>query len=224
MISLTKINAEKDRVVRGCKRCQGLGCGVCIGYCSFIDKMAEAEIPADYWFRSMNGFYGDRDFGETVVAYMDDLSKQLAEGLVYCFVGHRGTGKTMAACEILKKALCGSYTAHYTTMVDAVARLLAPESHQFRKIVRQSDFFVIDEVDQRFFPSQGSQELYGNQFENMIRTRAQNRLPTIMCTNSEDTDQIFGGEFQKSFESLKAQFIKVIRAGGKDARKGKEKL
>jgi len=224
MISFAKINAEKDRVLHSCKRCGGQGCGVCFSYCSFIDKMSDAEIPADYWFRNMNGFYGDENFGQIVVAYMNNLSVQFANGLVYCFVGHRGTGKTMAACEILKKALYSNYTAHYTTMVDAVARLLAPESYQFRKTVRQSDFFVIDEVDQRFFPSQGSQELYGNQFENIVRTRAQNKLPTIMCTNSEDTDQIFGGEFQKSFESLKAQFIKIIRAGGKDARKGKEKL
>lgn len=224
MISLAKISSEKDRLVKNCKRCGGQGCGVCFSYCSFIDRMAEAEIPADYWFRSMNGFYGDENFGETVTAYMDSLSERFADGLVHCFVGPRGTGKTLGACEILKRALRGHYTAHYTTMVDAVARLLAPESHQFRRIVRESDFFVIDEVDQRFFPSPGSQELYGNQFENIIRARAQNRLPTVMCTNSEDTDQIFGGEFQRSFESLKAQFIRIVRAGGKDARKGKEKL
>jgi hypothetical protein len=82
----------------------------------------------------------------------------------------------------------------------------------------------LDEVDQRFFPSQGSQDLYGNHFEYMIRTRTQNKLPTIMCTNSEDISQIFGGEFKRSFESLNAQFVKVLRAGGKDVRKNQEKL
>lgn len=224
MISPAKINTVKQRIVSGCKRCSGIGCGACFGFCSFIDRMAEAEIPADYWFRSMSGFYGDKAFGAEITAYLDSLTERFAEGLVYCFVGPRGTGKTMAACEILKKALRENYVVHYTTMVDAVSRLVSPDSNEFRRLMRQSDFFVIDEVDQRFFPSQGSQELYGNQFENIIRTRAQNRLPTVMCTNSEDTDQIFGGEFQRSFESLKAQFIRIVRAGGKDARKGKERL
>ena len=224
MISLAKLNSEKDRVVHNCKQCGGLGCGTCFSYCSFIDKMAEAEIPVDYWFRSMGNFYGDENFKKVVVEYIGKMSEHFANGLVYCFVGHRGTGKTLAACEILKKAISNKYSIYYTTMVDAVGRLLTSESYQFRKLIKQTDFFVIDEVDQRFFPSPGSQELYGNQFENIIRSRVQNRLPTIMCTNSEDTDQIFEGEFQQSFESLKAQFIRVIRAGGKDARKGNEKL
>ena len=91
-------------------------------------------------------------------------------------------------------------------------------------MIKKVDFIVIDEVDRRFFPSTASQELYGNHFENILRTRVQNKLPTILCTNSEDISQIFEGEFESSFASLRSQFIKVIKAGGKDARKGAEKL
>jgi DNA replication protein DnaC len=224
MISQKKIDSEKAALISGCKSCDGRGCGACFGYCSFVDRMAEAEIPVDYWFRRMEDFYGDQAFGQVVAGYIRNLSNAYAEGLIHCFVGHRGTGKTMAACSILKEALLKGYGAYYTTIVDAVSKLLSPESYVFRDLVRQVDFFVLDEVDQRFFQSQGSQGLYGYQFETMIRTRTQNRLPTIMCTNSEDTSQIFDGEFQKSFESLSSQFVRILRAGGKDARKGKEKI
>jgi len=224
MISQKKINAEKNRIIRQCKTCKGSGCGVCFGYSAFIDKMAQAEIPVDYWFRDMNKFYGEPNFKKGVLNYMDGLAKEYDDGLTYCFTGERGRGKTMAACSILKKAILEKYTVYYTTMVDAVTRLMAPGSHIVRNMFKSCDFIVIDEIDQRFFPSQGSMELYGNHFENILRSRTQNKLPTLLCTNSQDISQIFAGEFKKSFDSLSSQFVGVLHAGGKDARKGEEKL
>ena len=146
------------------------------------------------------------------------------DGKTLCFAGHRGTGKTMAACSILKKAIVKHYTTHYTTLVDAVTVLLTDEASYYRELIRNVDFMVVDEVDQRFFPSINSQELFGNHFEYILRTRSQNKLPTIMCTNSENIDDIFAGQFKESLDSLHSQFIKVMRVGGKDARKGKEKI
>jgi DNA replication protein DnaC len=145
-------------------------------------------------------------------------------------VGHPGTGKTFAACSILKRAVLpstgekNSFSAFYTTMADAVSKILSSSGYEFRSLVKYYDFMVIDELDPRFFPSQNSMELYGNHLENILRTRVQNKLPTIMCTNSEDVNQIFSGEFGRTFQSLVSQYVRVIRAGGKDVRKGKEKL
>lgn len=224
MISNKRINIEKQNIILGCKKCNGQGCNVCFGYCAFIDKMAEAEIPLDYWFREMEKFYGDLNFKKAIINYINNIEHEYRKGEIICFTGHRGTGKTMAASCILKKALLKDYSAYYTNMVDVVSHLLSSSSYVFRNMIKNLDFIVIDEVDRRFFPSQGSQGLYGNNFENIIRTRVQNRLPTIMCTNSEDISQIFCGEFEISFASLRSQFVRELRAGGKDARKGNEKL
>jgi DNA replication protein DnaC len=224
MISHKKIGAEKKKIIRNCRTCKGTGCVSCFNYTALIDKMAAANIPVDYWFRDMKKFYGEPNFKAVVLEYIENLSIEFDKGLSLCFTGERGRGKTMAACEILKAAIHQKYTTFYTTMVDAVTRLMAPGSYTFRDAVKNFDFFVIDEVDQRFFPSRGSMELYGNHFENMLRSRTQNKMPTIICTNSQDPGQIFDGEFQSSFESLGSQFIKVLHAGGKDARKSEEKL
>lgn len=122
MISDKKIEIEKNMLIANCKRCFGKGCGSCFGYCAFIDKMAEAEIPVDYWFRNMKDFYGEKNFKEIIISYIENLDSEYKNGYTLCFAGHRGTGKTMAACSILKKALLNGYLVNYTTMVDLVGR------------------------------------------------------------------------------------------------------
>jgi DNA replication protein DnaC len=224
MISKNKIDKEKEKIMAKCKNCHGAGCSSCSGYCAYIDQMSEACIPVDYWYRKIEDFYGSEEFKKIILDYINRIDDEFVNGLTLCFSGHRGTGKTMAACSVLKKALLKNYSAYYTTMVDAVSILTSYESSYFREMIKNIDFVVIDEVDQRFFPSQGSQELYGNHFEYILRTRSQNKLPTIICTNSEDTNGIFSGQFKESFESLKAQFVKTIHVGGKDARQNNEKL
>jgi len=231
MISPKKILLEKEQITARCAKCKGVGCPSCFGYCSFIDRMAATEIPVDYWHRDIKDFYGDTNFKKYVLEeYIDKLKQRYMEGLCLCFVGHPGTGKTMAACSILKAAIMpadGSpdkFSAKYTTMLEATSKIMSPTGYRFRDLIKSYDFLVIDEVDPRFFPSQASSDLHGNHFENILRVRTQNKLPTIMCTNSEDVSQIFSGEFGRTFESLSSQFIKILRAGGKDVRKNKEKL
>ena len=122
-----------------------------------------------------------------------------------------------------KKAILENFSTMYTTICDLVANITG-SNPEIRLVIKEIDFVVIDEVDQRFFPTILSMEFYGNQLENILRSRMQNRLPTIMCSNSPDISQIFGGEFKKSFESLGSQFIRILPAVGKDVRLGKEKL
>jgi hypothetical protein len=77
---------------------------------------------------------------------------------------------------------------------------------------------VLDEVDQRFFPTAGGKELFGNMFEYVMRNRSHHMKPIIMCTNSVDTTKIFEGAYGHMFSSLKSQFMTELFAGGKDAR------
>jgi DNA replication protein DnaC len=223
-ISTKKIEFEKGHVVKNCKKCDGKGCPSCFGYCSFIDKMAEAEIPVDYWYRDISKFYGDNRFKQQIEEYIENIEEKYFKGHLLCLQGPHGTGKTMMAGNILKRALLRGFSAYYSTLTDMVAQIMSQEAYKFRGYIRNVDFLVLDEVDQRFFPSAGSRELYGFHFENVLRTRLQNRMPTIMCTNSEDLGAIFGEELEESFASLRSQFGNVVASRGLDARKNKEKL
>ncbi len=221
MISQRKVEDEKARLVAQCQRCSGAGCGYCQKYCSFVDRMAEANIPVDYWFREMDQWYGDPGFAKWIEEeYMAKLPAAYAKGGVLCLLGQRGRGKTMAGCNILKKAILAGYTAHYITMVDAVAMLLSEDSYDFRKILKMADFLVLDEVDQRFFDNPNSRNLYGSKFEYILRTRTQNRLPMVMVSNSESPNDIFfNDQAQESFESLRNQFFTIVPVAGQDARR-----
>ena len=223
MIPTKKIEFEKKRKVVECKKCKGVGCDACIGYCIYIDQMAEAGIPVDYWYRNIEDFYGEDNFKNSIIEYINNLNEEYRKGITLCLVGERGRGKTFAACAILKKAILEKFSTTYTTICDLIANITGPNP-EIRLLIKEIDFVVIDEVDQRFFPTVLSMEFYGNQLENILRSRMQNRLPTIMCSNSPDISQIFGGEFKKSFESLGSQFIKILPAVGKDVRLNKEKL
>ena len=221
MISRKKIQIEKDFIIKNCQHCHGRTCQYCLKYNNFIDLLAEADIPVDYWHRKMKGFYGHPDFRDGIMDYINNLEVNYYNGQSLCLTGHRGTGKTMAACCILKEALKKGYSVFYTTMVDAVANLLSSQSNDYRYDLKHIDFLIIDELDQRFFHTVNSNDLYGNHFENIFRIRVQNKLPTIICTNSEDVEQIFNGEFKESFISLSSQFLRILRASGKDVRKNK---
>ena len=69
MISKNKIESEKKIIIKNCKKCNGQGCPTCFNYCAYIDKLAEAEIPVDYWFRKMEDFYGEENFKNGVGLY-----------------------------------------------------------------------------------------------------------------------------------------------------------
>ncbi len=219
MISPTKVEKEKTRIIKECKHCNGTSCSYCMRYCGFIDEMAAANIPVDYWFRNMKQFYGDDDLKNEILKYMKNLDNEYSKGKVLCLSGHRGVGKTFTSCEILKSAILKGYNVQYTSLVEAVGLLTTYDAYKYRQDIKMWDFMVIDEVDQRYFESVNSRNLYGNHFENILRIRTQNKLPLIMCTNSEDLDAIFAGEFQESFKSLRSQFFNVVPVLGHDARK-----
>src|SRR3984957_6474350 len=80
------------------------------------------------------------------------------------------------------------------------------------------DFLVIDEFDPRVIQTEATADLFGKMLENIFRTRSQNKLPTIFCTNSPNPVESFTGSIKNSIDSLMSQ-VKVIPVLGKDFRK-----
>jgi DNA replication protein DnaC len=224
MIPPMKIEIAKNSIKEKCSECKDLKrtCYNCVTKQHFIDRMASANIPVDYWNRTMKDFYGCDRLKETADEYLKDINQLYTEGTTVYFAGERGRGKTMVSCSLLKKAILSGYSSYYTTLTNLVDDIL--RNNNQRTTLQQIDFLVIDEIDNRFFPTINSMELYGGQLESIIRSRMQNKLPTIMCSNAVDIGMVFGGQYGTSFKSLWSQFVNVVVVGGPDARKNKEKL
>lgn len=222
MIPKSKIEFLKRKFKNECTECKGMGCSICTSKIGRISKYAKANIPIDYWMLAFKDFKGDPKFRDLIRPYLQDIDSFYDKGKSFAFVGNLGTGKTYVASAILKKALVSGYSGKYTQMAEVVNNLLSSkvDSAEYLESLLEVDFLVIDEFDARWvFPSEKSERMFGSTLEYILRTRFQNHMPTILCSNTEDIDQVLANDFSRAFSSLRNQYMDVIYVAGKDFRK-----
>ena len=227
-------------MIQNCKTCSSkniktvedtVNLGLC-GQCSVkviaYNRYFESNIPIEYWslkmpssLEDMGNFKGPKRLVELYLKSVEDLTKSYVTGMSFCLAGTHGCGKTMAVTNILKKATHKNFTALYTTLSDIVSALtLAASDDKFsaRKELTEVDFLVIDELDPRFIGSENAADLFGRTFEHILRTRLQNKLPTIIVSNSPNPVESFSGSIKQSLESLMTK-LPLVPILGKDVRK-----
>jgi len=201
--------------------CSGV-CQECTKKFQRLDIMEDANIPAGYWTLGIKDFHETSKIKELVEEYTNHLSERYYEGKSICFAGTQGTGKTMAAVCILKKAIASNFSTYYITATDLLQEIL-DSNVDIRNIAKNVDFLVVDELDSRFFFSDNSKELFSGIFENIFRHRVHNNLPTIICSNeTEDIMNVFAGACVQSIGSLNNQYLTVYPITGTDFRKRRE--
>jgi DNA replication protein DnaC len=185
------------------------------------NRYADSNIPVDYWDLDMKNFKGSPDLKATYEKISENFDIAYKNGMSVCFAGGHGAGKTMTATCILKRACQKNYLCLYTTLSDIVNALVdSPTEEKFaaRRELMGADFLVIDEFDPRFMQTETTADLFGKMLEHIFRTRSQNKLPTIFCTNSPNPVESFSGSIKHSIDSLMSQ-VRVIPVLGKDFRK-----
>jgi DNA replication protein DnaC len=179
-----------------------------------INRYAESNIPIEYWTLKMDrDFKGDDRLLKRYNEYIADLKSSYMNGASICFAGGHGLGKTMTTTCILKKASQKGYSCLYTTLSDIVTTLTSASGEDkflARRELALVDFLVIDEFDNRFFASENSADLYARSLESVFRNRSQNKLPTLMCTNSPNPVDGFNGTLKASIGSLMSGYIKIF--------------
>jgi len=135
------------------------------------------------------------------------------------------THNTMSAACIMKRVVeSGKYNALYVNLTDIVNLMASSsaddkeEKSPARKCLLMIDFLVIDEFDSRFMGSSDNAiDLFGRMLEPILRSRIQNNLPVILCTNNTNPDELFNNALKQSFKSLMRK-IKLIPVLGVDHR------
>lgn len=204
--------------IRNIDQLDGL-CSVCSINVLAYKRYYDANIPISYWAIEMDKFAGSPNL---LKLYKEiDIKTMYGNGDNYFLVGTAGTGKTTTAANILKLGCQKNYNCVYTMLSDIVSALTeAPYEDRYvaRKELITADFVIIDEVDPRFAPSEHAADLFGKTLEIILRTRLQNKIPTILVSNSPNPEAMFSGSMKASLGSLYAG-IKVVVAVGKDYRK-----
>jgi DNA replication protein DnaC len=189
-----------------------------------INRYSESNIPLEYWALKMEkDFKGDPRLLEKYNNYIKDLRTIYSTGTSICLASSHGTGKSLTITCILKKAAQKGFSCLYTTLSDVVGALTAgygEETKEAKRELTMVDFLAIDEVDLRFYnQSDNAKELYGRSFETIIRTRLQNKLPTLLATNSPNIKENFISYFKDSLGSLLSKVEIFTVMPGNDFRK-----
>lgn len=210
----------KQKMMKECQSCEGKGCPSCTKKSQMIESLADANIPVVYWFLKMKDFKGPKNLKDKTIEYITKIEERYMSGNGLCLVGTYGTGKTTAACAVLKNALIKGYTAYYTTLNDLISGLTDYSTKtEFYWTVTKADFLCIDEVDSRHFSdSDEAHAMFGSNFERVIRYRTQNNLPIIVASNNASIEEVFTGQWRRVVDSL-LDSSEVVPALGKDVRK-----
>lgn len=223
MVPKSKRDYIISQIEQNCPVCHGAGCSTCRGKVARVTMYARSGIPVEYWDRNWKEFDGDPNFKNFV---RDNILKRIKDvyhnGESFAFVGNLGLGKSYAACAILKLAIVSDFRAQYQTMSDIINNTLSAniDSNAYLKELMEVDFLAIDEFDVRWiFPSEKSEKMFGSTLEHILRNRFQNRMPTLLCSNTVELDNVLSEDFSKAFESLRNQYIKQVFVSGKDYRK-----
>lgn len=210
-------DCQKEPVLnKACQKCNAMN--------SVLQLWANANIPVKYWRLRMADFIGPASLKKIYDDITTDLNKSYKEGTALCLTGSHGVGKTMTVTNILKFAIVKNYSAFYTTLNQIVLSLTSHSDDSrvdIRKLFTSVDFLAIDEFDPRHMGSDNASDLFGRILEDIFRTRVQNNLPTLMCTNSPNVQESFHGSIKGSISSLMS-YVKEVPVIGKDLRKEKK--
>jgi DNA replication protein DnaC len=181
----------------------------------------QSNIPFEFWDFDMKNFRGSKTLMDLYESISSDVSRAYNSGVSFCLAGLHGIGKSSVLSCFLRKCCEKNYSCLYTTLTDLVNSLIdAPRDDKYlvKKELTMVDFLVIDELDSRFVGSDATSDLFGKNLEHIIRTRGQNKLPTLFASNSPNPIEAFNGALKQSIDSLMSK-VKIIPVIGKDFRK-----
>lgn len=217
-----KLERIKLKIIEKCTKCNGEGCFDCKSKCNRLTKYASSGIPSFFWDKSIKKFEGNPIFKQKIQSYAQDINEWYDSGKSLILVGGLGTGKSYMSCCCLKLASVADYSTIYTTMMDIINNVVSNKEPEFLKKILSCDFLVIDEFDSRWiFPSEKSEQMFSSNMEYLLRSRFQEGLPTIICSNTSEIDQVLKDYHSKAFSSLKTKYAEVVYIAGGDLRRKK---
>jgi DNA replication protein DnaC len=186
-------------------------------------NMWQSHIPLKYWEREISDIT-DPNVRRKVEHYVENLSKALRKGIGIYFHGNQGTGKTLAACLILKEAIRRGYKAYFTMLTEVIEKYCDGRYDRearaaFARHILEADLLVLDDIDKGYISDKST--FIDSAYDYVLRTRSNNNLPIIFTSNMKKEQFTTQKElsFGSSMFSLLTEHSKDIHVYGQDRRK-----
>lgn len=162
--------------------------------------------------------FEEGEFKALMRKFAGDLERNFTEGWGLFIYGANGVGKTHASCALLKEIAAQGYST-YCVLSDALkaayidgARFDADNTIIQR--VESVDFLLLEDLGKEYNGNgSGFAELC---FENLLRKRCRELLPTIITTNLSPA--AFKERYKQSAASLAMECMVAVELRGQDRR------
>ena len=176
------------------------------------------NIGRRYWSAEMTQFE-ESTTKQLFRQYVQQLDSNYNEGWGFFLYGANGVGKTHASCALLKEIERRGY-ATYCILADVlkVAYIDGSRFDQDSSVVQRVervDFLLLEDLGKEYSgKGSGFAELC---FENLLRKRTRECLPTLITTNL--TPSAFQERYKQSAASLAMECMVACEMRGEDRRK-----
>jgi len=175
------------------------------------------NIGKRYWGAEMT------DFPESQIKtifrnYVKDLSNNYDSGWGIFLYGANGVGKTHASCALLKEVTKRGYSSYCilsdVLKVSYIDGSRFDEDNSITQRVEKVDFLLLEDLGKEYSgKGSGWAELC---FENMLRKRSRECLPTFITTNLSPS--AFKERYKNSTASLAMECMVAVEMKGEDRR------
>lgn len=164
-----------------------------------------ASLPAGYYTLDFpKDYHRDEAVKEAVAAYLSSWQNatRMGLGLLFRSTG-LGTGKTFAAVHVGKELIKAKQSVFFTDFQDMIQR-------EVRSREEDATFLIIDEIRKPW--TERSSDVFTNRFEEVIRHRNHNALPTVLTTNM--TQEEMDREYPRISSLLLPSTVEIDMPGG----------
>ena len=183
------------------------------------ETLTRMNIGRRYWCAEMVNV-DETSVKNVFRRYVQSLSDNYDQGWGVFLYGGNGIGKTYTACALLKEIQKRGYST-YCVLADVlkVAYIDGQRFDQDSSVVQRVesvDFLLLEDLGKEYSgKGSGFAELC---FENMLRKRSRECLPTIVTTNLSPS--AFKERYKQSAASLAMECMVACQMKGEDRRKG----
>lgn len=156
--------------------------------CTWQDELRRhyllANIPRGYWTYGPEEYFGDPKAWESAQGYLSNWSayKRTGMGLDF-YSADQGTGKTFLVSYVLRNLIQLGERCYYLRFREIFGLFNRPYEARRDEEDRlnRTPVLVLDEIGKPISGAQG--EYFAVEFENLVRTRTDDNLVTLMTTN-----------------------------------------